>query len=71
MLNLVHHKDAFQRTQVLNGSQYVQHELLVIFHVRCMNLEQIVKAAGDVIAFGHFRDSTDDLCELLPALFPG
>ena len=65
MFDFIHHENAFQRTQMLNGSQYVQHELLVIFHVRCMNLEQIVKAAGDVIALGYFRNSTDDLCELL------
>ena len=65
MLHLVHHKHAFQRSEVFDRSQHIQHEFLIILHVRSMDFEQVVKAAGNVIAFRHFRNVTDNAAELL------
>ena len=42
MLQLIHHERALQRSQMLDGPQDIQHELLVILHIRRMNLQQII-----------------------------
>lgn len=56
MLHLIHHKSAFQRAQAVNGSQDIQDELLVILHVRCMYLQQVIVIARDIVTFRNFRN---------------
>lgn len=65
VLYLVHHKRALQRTQAVDGSQHIENELLIVFHVRCMNLEQVVIAARDIVAFRHLRNVADDAREFV------
>ena len=54
VLHFRHHKRTFQRTQAIDGSQYIQNKLLIIFHIRSMDFQQVIVAARYIIALGHF-----------------
>ena len=45
---------------MFDGAQHVQQKLLVVFHVRGVDFQQIVVAARDVVALGHFGYVADD-----------
>ena len=43
----------FPVNQAIDSPQYIKDELLVIFHIGSMNLQQVIIAARYIIAFGH------------------
>ena len=45
MLDFVHHESAFQRTEILDGAQYVEDKLLIIFHIGSMYFQQVVETS--------------------------
>lgn len=66
MLHFIHDKHTFNGAEAFNRPQYIEDELLVIFHIRGMDFQQIVEAARYVVAFGHLWDILHDTCK-----FPG
>ncbi len=47
-----HDEGALPRGEAFDGAEGVEHEVLVAFHVVHLYLEQVVEAAGDVVALG-------------------
>lgn len=64
MLHFIHDKHAFNGAEAFNCPQYIEDELLVIFHIRGMDFQQIVEAARYVVALGHLRDILHDTCKI-------
>lgn len=65
VLYLVHDKRTLQRCQVLYSSQYIEHKLLIVFHVRRMYLEQIIEASRYIITLGHLGNVAYNLGEVV------
>lgn len=65
VLYFVHYEDAFYGTEHFDGAEDVQHKLLVILHVGSVDFQQVVETAGDVVAFRHFGDVSDNVAELV------
>ena len=65
MFQLVHYESAFERSQVLDGAEHVQHERLVVLHVRRMDFQQVVVLSRNVVALRHLGDVRDGLCKVV------
>lgn len=55
-LDRIHYEGTLDGAQALDGSQYVDAELIVVLHVGGIDLQQIVEFSGNIVAFGHFGD---------------
>ena len=62
----VHHEGRQDAADGVDGPEHVEDEFIVVLHVRCVDFEQIVVFAGDIVTLGHLRDILDDGHE-----FPG
>lgn len=63
VLQLVHHEYAFYRRKILHRAKHIEHKLLVVFHIGGVDFQQVVEAAADIVAFGHFRYALHNLGE--------
>ena len=60
MFHLVHDESAHERPEAVDGSQHVERELLIVFHVGGVYFQQIVVVARDVVALGDLGNSAHD-----------
>ena len=70
VFDFIHHEGALDGTQALDGAQGVDEKVIVIQHIRRVNLEEVVKISGDVVTFGHFRDVLDPVHKIVGNVFP-
>ena len=49
-----HNEHGLDGADGIGGAQHVHDELLVGAHIGAVDLEQVIKFAGDVVALGHF-----------------
>ena len=59
VFNFFHYKGALKVCNIFEVAEYVQKELLVVFHVGWLYAQQVVKLSRDVVAFGHFWNAVD------------
>lgn len=64
-LGLVDHEDAVQATHAWDGSQGIEHELLIGFHVLGVNLDEKVKVSTRIVALRDLINMLDSIHKLL------
>ena len=68
VLDFFHDEGAFEGAEHGEGAEYVEQELLVVFHVGAMYAQHVVEPAGYVVTFGDFVDVHYGLAELTGCL---
>ena len=65
VLNLSDNDNAVQAPNTTNISKRIEHEILVVFHVSCVNFNKEIIVAGGVIAFSDLIDRLHCIHKLL------